>query len=199
MIKITLFFLLIIINPWISSGLDFCSLTIQLVDPEGSQIPRVLTTVRENNGRTVQKESVTSGKVTFCDLGIEPVTVTIGRDSCNQITVRDVPIKWGAPYVLQVTYDPQACIGRRTWGDCYVLFRVSDTNGQWIEKATVNFERPEFPPFETDLLGRSLLLVGVNGNLAGNVAAPGFISKPFSLSCSTQGRRDEFIQLDRVK
>ena len=49
-------------NPWISSGLDFCSLTIQLVDPEGSQIPRVLTTVRENNGRTVQKESVSSVK-----------------------------------------------------------------------------------------------------------------------------------------
>ena len=193
-----LFFLWTMMNPCIMIAVDFCSLTIQIVDPEGSQISRVLTTVREKSGRTVQKESV-SGKVAFCDLGMEPVTVTVGRESCNQITVRDVPIVWGGPYVLKITYDPQACIRRQLSGSCYVLLRVSDTNGQWVEKATVNFERPEFPSFETDLLGRSLLLVGVNGNLTGAIAASGFISKQFSLPCLTPGGRDEFIQLDRAK
>ena len=67
----------------------------------------------------------------------------------------------------------------------YSEFQVQMAGG--LKKRPLTLSDQNFHPYETnlDLLGRSLLLVGVNGNLAGNVAAPGFGSKQFSLSCST--------------
>ena len=72
---------------------DYCSLVVRVVSPEGDR-PEVLVSVREKDGRLIAPDP-TSGDVRFCDLGMRPVTVRVGADdTCNQVTVANVPLWW---------------------------------------------------------------------------------------------------------
>src|SRR5947208_15002194 len=76
---------------------DYCSLAVRVLSPDNRRPVEVPVSVREKSGRVVEKETTTED-VKFCDLGISPVTVTVGNDTCNQVVVRDVPIEWKEQY-----------------------------------------------------------------------------------------------------
>lgn len=120
-----------------------------------------LVSVEETSGRKIGKDP-TAEDVEFCDLGIAPVTVKVGANgTCNQIVIRDVPLNWQERYLLTVTYDLEPCLEDSPPPPvpiCNVLFRVSDRNGNWLEKASVQFSRSELATRQTDKAGRAFLV-----------------------------------------
>ena len=97
--------------------------------------------VKEQSGRVTEKEQE-DDDVQFCDLGITPVTVTVGSAGlCNQVTIHNVPISRERPYHLLVTYDPEACyVYHRSPPPvpiCEILFRVQDPQGNWIPGSVI--------------------------------------------------------------
>src|SRR5580704_15981473 len=74
-----------------ASAQERCSLIVRVVSPDGRR-PEVPISVREKGGRVEEKEQEDTD-VRFCDLGILPVTVTVGSSGlCNQVTVHNVPV-----------------------------------------------------------------------------------------------------------
>ncbi len=178
----------------------YCSLVVRVLSPDQRRPLEVPISVREGNGRILEKET-TSEDVKFCDLGITPVTVTVGGDSCNQTVVKDVPLSWNELYLLTITYDPEPCMPERPPAPiptCQELLRVADTDGRWVEKASIRFQDSILSPRETDDAGRALVVLKNGERIQGIVISPGYVTKPFSLTCSrTQPVHEEMIKLTR--
>ena len=175
---------------------SYCSLSVRVLSPDGRR-PRVPVSVEDSNGRVLDREQA-SGNVRFCDLGIRPVTVTVGLPGCNQVVVKDVPLTWKNPYLLTVTYDGSPCF--RDYPPppvptCQILFRVSDVAGKWIQGATVQFDPGGPAQRATDDAGRAFVTSRLDQQIGGMVSATGYLPQPFSLTC----RRGERIQEEVIK
>jgi hypothetical protein len=165
-------------------GADFCSLIVKVTAPDGRR-PVALVSVIEQSGRKLQEFQRTND-TKFCDLGILPVTVKVGTDqSCNQVVVNNVPLRWGEPYHLYVTYEPcgeEASL--LPTAECDVLFRVTDIAGKWIEGATVQLE-PSGIKADTDAFGRAF--VGTKlGDIRSTITARGYSEQSFKTKCDPE-------------
>jgi hypothetical protein len=177
---------------------DYCSLIVRVVDPQG-QRPEVVVGVQEANGRKIETDP-TKEDVKFCDLGLAPVTVTVGLDgACNQVVVKNVPLYWGETSMLTVAYDWELCHERLPIRGCYILLRVSDMTGKWLDKASIDFGRVGTALEETDGSGRALKVLGPGDRVSGTVKLMGYISKPFDLSCPprVEPLREVVIKLEK--
>lgn len=181
---------------------DFCSLRVQVTSPDGRR-PAVPVKVREENGRVQEKEQDPSllEDPAFCDLGILPVSVTVGSDGmCNQVTVRDVPVSLDRPYVLRAIYDPEAC---EIWEGlpapemgCQVLLRIKDSDGGWVANARIEIEVPVKSVEKADRYGRASLLAKRGSSLHGAVSAENHEPTTFRFTCSER-RQEHFVELKR--
>lgn len=191
-----------------------CSLTVRVVSPDGRR-PEAPISVREHDGRTVEKEQVPGkGDVQFCDLGILPVTVIVGSDGlCNQVTVRDVPLAWDQPYKLTVTYDPEACsISHRIpmpIPQCELLFRVSDSEGRWLPGVRLTMKAsfavvtggemrssPRQAEDTADRYGRARFLPARGSSIRGTASGDGFKPSDFEFTCSEKWQ-EQLIRLEK--
>jgi len=169
--------------------------------PSGER-PEATVSVEERNGRRVERDHESSD-VQFCDLGILPVSVTVGLSGCNQVQVKDVPLSWGSQYLLVVTYDVEPCVKETpppTVPLCEVLFRVPDENNKWMDGASIQFDEMAVVPRKTDNHGRALLLMKLNQRVSGSIGKREDASKRFAISCSRSEPYSEMIiKLDRKK
>lgn len=168
---------------------DFCSLTVRVVSPDGRR-PEAPISVREQDGRVVEKDQEPGGgDVKFCDLGILPVAVTVGSNGlCNQVTVRDVPVSMDRPYLLRVTYDPEAC---DIWHkipapvpQCELLFRVADSEGKWLAGVPIKISKPTTKQLTTDRYGRAGYFPNMHDSVSGKISVEGFRPTDFTFTCS---------------
>ena len=110
----------------------YCSLVVRVVDPSGREVPEAPVRLEEQGGRVVNAENRRGG-VRFCDLDLQPVTITVGYPGCNQVRVRDVPLEWGQTRTVKVVYDREPCIrDLPPVAACKILFRFRDEQGKWI-------------------------------------------------------------------
>lgn len=179
------------------SAQDTCSLAVRVLSPDGHRF-EVPVTVREKNGRTIDKYQ-DDKDVYFCDLGILPVEVKVGSDGmCSQTTIRDVPVFADRTYLLNVTYDPKACPETIPLPvpTCRIMFRISDAGGIWIPRARVSTSTPIKIQREADTSGRVQILAKRGSRVRGSVEANGFNQKRFDFRCSnSQLLREENIRL----
>jgi hypothetical protein len=165
---------------------DYCSLSVRVLSPDQQRPVEVAVKVQEQNGRSVTKET-TVADLKFCDLGITPVTVTVGSDACNQVIVRDIPLEWDEEYQLTVIYDVASCMIEAPAPPvpvCRALFRISDYKGTWLNKAVVRFTKSRRQPLATDGSGRALLTLKAEDRMTGIVESPGYYGATFNLACS---------------
>ncbi len=184
----------------VARAADYCSLTVRVLTPDQKRSAEVWVSVRENSGRVIEKKAIRED-VSFCDLGIIPVTVTVGLNSaCNQVIVKDVSLNWQTQHVLTVTYDPDQCRPEMPPPPillCYILLRISDTAGNWIENAKIQSSKFKAQAI-TDNAGRTFLPLALGETVEGTINASGYESKKFSISCSRSERyRDELIKLEK--
>jgi hypothetical protein len=188
-----------------------CSLTVVVNSPEGERLA-VAISVEEENGRVIRRDAAI-GEARFCDLGIRPVTVTVGSDGmCNQVVVRRVPITENDNYFLRVIYDPKRCqvLHKRPLLQCVLLFRIADAKGEWLAGARVRISAPflsvvngTLKPVqsekagEADLYGRVRFSPELGSTIRGRVILEGFHPKDFEFRCS-EVWQEYVIRLDRA-
>ncbi len=189
-------------------GQGVCSLTVRALTPDGRR-GKFPISVKEQNGR-IEEKVQGDEDVQFCDLGILPVTVTVGSEGvCNQVTIQDVPVTWERSYLLNVTYDPEACKIREIFDRapppvplCELLFRVSDMKRKWLPSASIEFANPRAGTLKfssvlrTDRFGRAHLFAGRGDSLVGSVSAEGFQPAKFDFVCS-ETWQEHAIKLER--
>jgi hypothetical protein len=177
---------------------NYCSLQVQVQTPTG-QLPEALVEVREENGRKIEKEQRPGHEVQFCDLGILPVTVTVGLKDC-EVVVKNVYLRWGQTYTLKVIYDQERCSDEKAPPPkplCQVVLRVKAQNKAWIGGAVAKFDDTSRPPAVTDQAGRAMFYLGLNERVQGNITARGFNAKEFSLGCFEARGQEEVLTLSR--
>lgn len=184
-----------------AASTDWCSLSVRVLSPSG-QRPGTYVTVREQNGRTIEKEVQPPEDIRFCDLGILPVSVEVGLPGCNQVLVRDVPLMAGEMYLLTVTYDIEPCVAGKKAPPpvplCETLLRVTGPEGSWIVGAEVAFDDVTYMPSRTDVSGRLLVVLSLSQRLSGVVRASGLSPRRFELTCTRDSQRQEqLLRLNR--
>ena len=180
---------------------DFCSLSVRVLTAGQRRPLEVPVIVQEPSGRVVERET-DRNDAQFCDLGISSVTVTVGIAGCNQVVVRDVPLRWEEPYLLTVTYDIEPCLREGSSvpiPTCEVLFRVADQNGSWIQDAGISFSGPQLKTRRTDRFGRAFIELKVGDSInSSKVEAIGFQSQVLTgISCQRkENPREISIRLE---
>lgn len=175
---------------------EYCSLRVKVVAPNGKR-PEAQVEIREKNGRRIEKEQAPGHDVTFCDLGIRPVTVIVGLKEC-EVVVSDVYLRRGKPYTLRVVYDQENCMDERPPTPtpyCETLLRVNSQDTKWVKGATVKFDGRTWVPLQTDEAGRALFSIGKGDSVQGSVSAPRFETTKFSVGCSEPKSQEKILML----
>lgn len=175
-----------------------CSLVVRALTPSGER-PKVPISVREGNGRFEEKYQ-DGDDVGFCDLGILPVTVTVGSDSmCDQVIIQGVQVSIDETHLLRVTYDPEGC-GERIpppLPACVVLFRVADLDGNWVPGALIRVTNPAPAEQFADKHGRVLFEVRVGVTFRANVSKAGWRSQDITWTCPDSDPHERVVKLEK--
>jgi hypothetical protein len=99
--KVLLSVLLLILAGSTAFAQGHCSLVVKVVDPNDKEVTEARISVQERNGR-IEEGQYRRGGAQFCDLGMLPVTVTVGDPDCAGVIVRNIPLEWGETKTLKV-------------------------------------------------------------------------------------------------
>lgn len=161
-----------------------CALVVKIVDPSNQPIDTYVTVMDSAGSATEQK--ATNGAANFCGLGIKPVTVTVGRNErCNQLIVKNVPLRWGRTYVMKVIYDYESCLS--PWipvvtPSCEMLVKTIDADGDPVAGAVLRL-RGRAAELKTDDYGRAYLNLAVGMEAAIDVRHPDYSSTSIHTAC----------------
>ena len=177
---------------------EHCSLLVKVISPQGAEVEADVV-VEERDGRKIEQENKPGG-VKFCDLGITPVTVTVGNAACNQVVVRNVPLRWGEPRTVSVIYDDQPCLtDSLPVAACQFLFRFIDSHRNSIKGASLKIQTPYEEVYKADAFGRLLIRIGAGQDLLGIASANGYNSTEVRTPCVTKNRRvEQYVTLAEV-
>jgi hypothetical protein len=187
----------------IAQGNDYCSLVVKLTDSTGGEdSSRQLIAVTEKNGRTTSMEN-RAGGVSFCDLGIMPVTIKVTKPYCHDITVNNVSLKFGETATIEIlSYDgrcssvPKASVDFAAPPWCTVLLRMKDDEDKWISGVTLKPTPPatDFTdidprhranPFsQSDRAGRILVLIDLKGEFRAIAMRDGYMPETIQIPCT---------------
>jgi hypothetical protein len=162
------------------------------MSPAGAAV-EARVVVREADGHLISN-STRQGAATFCALGTTPVSVSVGDEACNQVTVRNVPLEWNKTRTLSVIYDEAPCqIDRPPVAACAFLLRFVDFNRHPM--AAVPFEalKPFPETLQADDYGRVLVRVAAGQELIGAARLTGYEPLSVDIPCTTDN-----IDVERV-
>jgi hypothetical protein len=174
------------------------SLLVTVVDPSGSEVEAAVT-LTDTNGTQIKKENETGG-VKFYGLGVEPVTIVVGKSPCNQVTVRDIPLRWDDTVRVKVVYNVQDClIDLPHSSTCGVVIRVLDADANPVAEPSISVSAPHRISANGDKFGRYFVNVPFGGVLLAEVSAPGMKGASIRTPCAGDRRLvDSFVTLRRA-
>jgi len=178
----------------------YCSLTIRIVDGADKPVPQVALRLEEAGGRVIQA-TARNGEFNACDLGVLPVTVTVGSSDCDRVTVENVPLGWQEPRALKIVYDIHSCPPDFPPGSltCVTLLRFSDRDsGGWIPDVALD-PPPAGASGISDLAGRLMLRIPFRQEIRARAVHVGYIPQEVHWSCDRTVTREEIIRLQRSK
>jgi hypothetical protein len=173
---------------------DYCSLKVRVLSPTGQRVESSIY-VTESRGRVVEAEQEQSD-AEFCDLGILPVTVSVGEEkSCGQVTVKNVRLALNQPRLLTVTYDVAACRKESVPSptpNCLILVRVADTSDHWIPGAIIHSDLSAAQN-KADSAGRAAIRIGIGSRATMSITASGFNSSSSTVACTAETAQQEKV------
>ena len=173
---------------------DECSLVVQIVNSEGVKV-RARVAVEERDGRRIEKVSPIPEDIRFCDLGIFPVTVTVGHQACYQVIVRGVTLELGKTRTLKVIHEGEPCVHAdwiRIGSDCGVLLRFVNSEHNYVKGVSLAIRAPRQETRQADPFGRLYTGVPLNQELVGTASANGYDPVEVKVPCSKP--QNEFEQ-----
>lgn len=176
----------------------YCSLRVKVESPSGKMVD-VHVVVEEQNGSKIEKTTV-KGLAEFCGLGIKPVSVTVGGQGCNQVVVRDVPLRWNETREVSVRYDLDPCnVDPPPVAVCAILFRFIDSKRVPVDTVTLNEQKPFAQLHPTDDYGRILVRIAAGEAISGEALADGYKPVQISIPCTTLNQRlEQTVVLERA-
>jgi hypothetical protein len=170
----------------------YCSLSVKVESPSG-KVMDVRVVVEEQNGSKTEK-TAREGLAEFCGLGMKPVSVTVGGQGCNQVVVRDIPLRWNETRKVSVLYDLDPCnIDAPPVPACAILFRFIDSKRVPISTAILSEQKPFAQSHVADDYGRILVRIAAGQELSGEALANGYKPVQISIPCTTLNQRLEQI------
>lgn len=176
-----------------------CSLHVRVVDQRGNEeTPSVGSViVKDGLGREAEKR-YSAGGVDFCDFGITPVTVTVGRPFCAQVVVREVPLLWKETTNLKVMVDSSVCrVYHNLRVGCQLLLRVRDASGQPISGGRLVVMEPRQGQVLADSYARIVVGTTPGQVLRGAVVADGYQPQDVQIDCSQTAPEQDKGYLER--
>lgn len=175
-------------------AMAYCSLRVSVRDFNG-QPPPVSVTVEEDGGRTSIKETE-QGVAEFCDLGINPVTVTVRKSGCRDVVVRNFPLEWGETRDLWVGYDSRTCRGETLpIPTCSLLLRFVTTESEPIKGVVFESTTKFAGNPVSDSYGRLFIMWPLRSELTGTASKKGLNPANISLLCEPRNYRTERVVL----
>jgi hypothetical protein len=169
---------------------EYCSLAVNIVDMQGRAVEAKVA-VQESDGRTVEK-TANFGLVQFCDLGIEPVTISVGHPGCNQAVVRNVGLRWGTTIKVKIIYDREPClVDEPPVAACQMLFRFADAEQRWLKGVALKLQSPEDKIFNADEYGRIHMRVAAFKEVVGIATTPGYEPAEIRIRCTSENEHLE--------
>lgn len=190
---------------------DYCSLVVRVINTDGRELSAP-TVVKDKAGRRVVKrdEDYRPGGFRFCDLGLSPVSVTVGRNGCSEIvTVQPVLLTWGVTKTISVIYDENACseldklwVGRRggpAGPSCDLLIRLVDSQHKPIPRASVRMGTSSGHTLKADQYGRVLVQIAYEDEFQGTAIADGYDSVELRQPCNRANRvADQYVTMSEA-
>lgn len=160
-----------------------CSLVVHVSDSRGASIG-IDVVVTDSTGRQVTKQSSASG-TTFCDLGVLPVSVSVGA-VCNRVTVTDVTLSRNRTRYLRIIHDrcPDDDADSAPMSGCAMIVFIRNTSGVPIPSAFANLVEPHTRQIRADRFGRIAYFAPENTRIIMNINAPGFAEGVLDTACS---------------
>jgi hypothetical protein len=175
--------------PRVGAQYEYCSLTVKVQDSKGVPVDVRVHAIKPDGG-VLDELTSEGGTVRFCDLGIAPVTVSIGSEDCKLLTMKNVPLRWQIEKTLVITYEPCHYEGPDAMpsSGCRVLIRAVDQDGVVLPGARVVVNRSVAKIDLTDRFGRTFFVVGDGAEVTGEVRRTGYAIEGFSFDAPpTQG------------
>jgi hypothetical protein len=165
---------------------DYCSLVARVVDSRDNPVSGVWAEAQESSGRTVSR-MIEQGEVSFCDLGVSGVTISVGTGGC-QTVMRKLPLEWGLSLNIKLVYDPQPCRvdSPPPILPCAVLFRFSDASGRWLPSVSFKPVLPRSPDLRGDSYGRAMVRMARGEEIHTTTILPGYLPEAIDLKCPNQ-------------
>ena len=171
---------------------DVCALRVRVLDRAGRPV-EVNVSVTMDDGRSIGAKFAARGVAEFCDVGWGTFSVTVGGESCGQVTVKHLYIAWSSTLEVPVIY--QNCHGFEASSGCLVLVRVHDSDGDPVQSAALLQDNGK-PRYVTDKYGRAVFGMKYGTDTAVTVARSGYKAEMLKFSCTRQAPNlEETIQL----
>ena len=168
----------------------YCSLIVRVEGPD--RLPLVAQVgVQDSMGRRLSKRTLEDGTAAFCDLGIKPADIVVGKGGCGEVELRNVSLVWGKTKIVPILYAPCWLKEEPPYDPtCSILLRFANARGEPVRGVRV---QTQFGRHESlsDVYGRMLIGVGIGKTIEGTAAIAGFQNEQFSVSCSASDQRIE--------
>jgi hypothetical protein len=180
---------------------DYCSLVVEVVNSGNIRVfGEVPVMVEEPSGR-LEWRVAKDGIVEFCDLGIQPVTVKVGRraGSCGYTVVQGVATGWRHPRRIKVVYEDGPCYEDPPVNSgCSLLLRVAGEGNQWITGVTFSPPLAQRPQLTSDAYGRMMLIIAKGEVIHSQLHKDDYSDEPLDISCSSYFEKEQVITLRRA-
>ena len=174
-----------------ASAAGYCSLHLSLTVTGRGAGESFPVTVEESNGR-VTTLTAKSGIVQICNLGIAPVTVTVGDSGCSQVVVKNVRLYWKHTVVRQIAYDDVECEEASLSTGCEFLYRFFNQDNVPIRAVSFRFRGGL--TYTSDDYGRVYFIRPAGTEGFAQATASGYKEVQSLVSCNTNyGRSSEHI------
>lgn len=158
----------------------YCSLEVTV---ESEYTDPVSVTVVEADGWKSQRDTE-AGVARFCGLGIRSVSVVVGKAGCNQVFVRDVPLRWMKTTALRVVHQRSICLEESPpVAACTFLLRFANHERKPISGVALEVQAP-FPEVRAaDEHGRILFWIAAGKTVTGVADHDGYLPQSVSIEC----------------
>jgi hypothetical protein len=170
-----------------------CPLRVIVNDHDNQEIDADVRVVALS-GRLHEKE-YEAGGVEFCDLGIRPVAILVGRESsCNATTVRNVWLEFGEQRVVRVYFDVARCrvtLPHPPGGIyCKVFFRARDADTEELipQARVAGVGKQSLTP---DGRGGFYALVPLDSSVRFEASMEGYITRSIEAKCERGALRQD--------
>ena len=173
---------------------DYCSLVVKVLDEQNFEVMAPVS-VEEKGGKVTAGENEPGG-ARFCNLGILPVTVKVGRpESCNHTIIHNVALEWQQTRTIHVKYEIESCLRHPPPLPeplCQLSIRVFDQRAV-SQRATVEVLSRAGEAYRTDNSGRVRILMQSGSILKTAVRSDGYLARQIEAACTLDTPRIERV------